>query len=181
MLTAEPIAPKAARLAAGRLTNERLLHYAEFLPELPRTLLIAHLERGMKTADLALLHNVTPRQMSRRLSRLREHLADPCFLLTATYGRKLPEHLAPLARGFWIEGLTLRQLATQHHHTLHRIRQHIALARSLLLIHVSAKHPLTSEQAYTALCGEKNSPQRHRVHRECTEELKPPMHADGRR
>ncbi len=55
--------PQKSRLAANRLSTQTLLHFAEHLPELPRAIIIAHLDRGLDHKDLALLHHVSPRQM----------------------------------------------------------------------------------------------------------------------
>ncbi len=62
---------KNARIAARRISNDTLLHYAAFLPDVPRAILTAHLDRGMTAQELAVLHRVTPHQMRRRLDRLR--------------------------------------------------------------------------------------------------------------
>jgi hypothetical protein len=142
---------KIARRAANRLSTETLLHYAQFLPELPRALLTAHHHLGMNTRQLSLLHHTSERHMRQRLARLRSTLADPCFLLVAQFGSHLPPDLAALAHAFWIEGLTLHDLAQRRRETLHRTRLNVALARSLLLIHVSCRHPITGDEACAAL------------------------------
>jgi hypothetical protein len=143
---------QVARLAAHRLSTETLLHYAEFLPEMPRAILNAHLHLGMNAQELAVLHRVTCRQMRRRLNRLREILADPCFLLAAQYGPQLPPDFAPLVHDYWIQGCTLREIARNRGESLHRIRYLIVIARSLLLIHLSSRRLISSEQACAALC-----------------------------
>ena len=123
----------------SRVGREKLLHRAVHLPAESRAIVTAFLELEMPVRELAVLHRSSPRQMRRRVDRLRETLSDPCFLLAAQYGGRLPAELRALTRAYWLEGRTLRELARLHRHTLHWIRQQIVLARSLLLIALSVE------------------------------------------
>jgi len=124
---------------AARGERELLLERARFLPELSRLLVEAHFDRGLKIRELALLHNMSPRQMRRRIDRLREMLADPCFLLASQYGEKLPPSLQPVVRGYWVEGKSLRELAAALRMTLHRTRQDVMVSRSWLMAVMAGK------------------------------------------
>lgn len=140
-----------AQIVANRVSRETMLHYTEFLPEIPRAIMTAHLDLGMDAKELAILHGVSHRQMRQRINRLRTTLTDPCFLLAAQYADRLPAGLAPVAQGYWIDGLTLRELAKQRQTTLHRTRLDVVLVRSLLVVLLSGEHTVSSAQACAAL------------------------------
>jgi hypothetical protein len=142
------------RLAAmefERSGRDRLLQNAAHLPPVPRAIITAYHESGLPLHDLAALHGVSCRQMRRRLDRLRETLADPCFLLTVKYAAKLPGNLGELARGYWLDGRVLRELAELRGQTLHRIRCEVARARSLLLLCLAAEKRVSQAQAALTL------------------------------
>lgn len=138
---------RIARIHSERLGRETLLHRSEFLHDTDRALINAHLHLGITVRQLALLHRVSPRQMRRRIERLRESLSDPCFLLAARHAGELPGDLPSLAREYWIDGRTLRELACTRHESLHRIRQQIGTARSCLLFCMSAAQAAAKRRA----------------------------------
>jgi hypothetical protein len=134
-----------------RASKETLLQRAQSLPPTERALVMAHLDLGMDSRELALLHRVSARQMRRRLDRLKNTLADPAFILAVEFADQLPGDLESLARDHWILGGTLRELADGRGETLHRTRQQLGVIRSLLLLSLSNRTGLSSQQARAAL------------------------------
>jgi DNA-directed RNA polymerase specialized sigma24 family protein len=143
---------RAEASADRRAGVELLLRRAEHLPETPRTILTAYLAHGMAISELAVLHKTTARQMRRRVERLQAGLGESCFLLAARYGDQLPRNLRGLVRAHWLEGYSMRELATVRRVSLHRIRHLIGVARSMLLVALSAESPRGRSQAQEALC-----------------------------
>jgi hypothetical protein len=141
-----------SRNAAQRAKIETLLRRADSLPPGPQALMQAYLDRGMSVRELAAMNGITPREMRYRLERLRSALADPCFQLVARYGETLPRNLWPLVRAYWLEGRTMRELAAQRRQSLHRIRQQVSVARSLLLVALSSENARAKARAHEALC-----------------------------
>ena len=113
--------------------------------------MIAYLDLGIQASELALLHRVTPRQMRRRLDRLKNTLADPAFILAIQFADQLPGVLETLAKAHWVEGRPLRELAEERGESLHRTRQQLAVVRSLLLLSLSNRTAVSSDQARAAL------------------------------
>jgi hypothetical protein len=124
-------------LHSQRLAMEEILRRARFLPKAHAALLHAFLELKMPIGQLALLHGISRSALQRRLQRWRNLLSDPDFLLAARFGPELSPELASLARRYWIDGRSLRQIASEDQVTLHRIRSRLAEAR-LLLVRASA-------------------------------------------
>ena len=147
------VSGKFARRVAGRITTEQLLSRASILPEAARGLLNAYFEHHMPAEELAALHKVTVGQLRRRLDHWRETLADPAFLLFSEFGNRLPRNLAEVARRYWIEGLTLREIAAGNAITLHRVRAQLALARSLLVVAMSRRQEVPGDLAKVLLEG----------------------------
>ncbi|HVT82332.1 MAG TPA: hypothetical protein VHM90_16940 [Phycisphaerae bacterium] len=125
------------RRTARRLALEELLPRAQFLSQKSRALFRAFYELEMTAEELAIPCGMHPRQMRRRLARLRAALANPDFLLAARFGPQLPKPFDTLAADHWVEGHPLRQLAADRGLTLARIRTQIARTR-LLLVRASA-------------------------------------------
>ncbi len=134
-----------------RASRETLVERAQSLPPTERALVVAHLDLGMDSRELALLHRVSARQMRRRLDRLKSTLADPAFILAVEFADQLPSDLESLARGHWIGGRTLRELAESRSETLHRTRQQVGIVRSLLLLSLSNRTAISNQQARAAL------------------------------
>lgn len=142
-----------ARRAAKRITTEQLLSRASLLPDAARGLLAAYYDFRMPAEELAAVHHVTVPELRRKVAHWREILGDPSFLLVAEFGSRLPKNLAPIARDYWIEGLTMRQIATARGLTLHRLRTHLAMTRSLLLVAMSRRQEVPEELANGMLGG----------------------------
>jgi DNA-directed RNA polymerase specialized sigma24 family protein len=140
-----------AERQSRRLGREQLAHRAEFLPPDAATLVRAHVALGLTVEELARIKGIPERTLRRRLARLRARLEDPCFLLAAKFRDQLPTALATLATAHWMEDLPLRQLAHTRGQTLHRVRQDLALARSLLLVAMSNEQAVSPELAAAAL------------------------------
>jgi hypothetical protein len=138
--------------AAARDKVETILRRATYLPPGSKALVQAYFDRGMSVRDLAAMNRMAPRQVRGRLDRLRAGLVDPCFLLAARYGETLPRNLRPVVSGYWFEGLTMRELAAQRHESLHKIRQQVTVARSLLLMASSSENARAKSRAHQALC-----------------------------
>lgn len=134
-----------------REKKETLLHRATFLQDSDRALIFAYLDLGMSPDDLAHLHRVSAKVIRRRIERLTRMLADPCFVLAMQYSEKLPTPLAALARGYWMHGRTLRELAALHSQTLHAIRRHLILARSMLLLELASQQSVPTALAHATL------------------------------
>ncbi len=142
-----------ARRAAKRITLEELLSRASLLPGVARGLITAFYEFKMPAEELAAIHHVTVCQLRRRLEHWRDTLADPSFLLFAEFGERLPRNLAEMARDYWIEGKTLREIAVMREVSLHRVRVQIAMTRSLLLVAMSRRQEVPAELAKGILEG----------------------------
>jgi AraC-like DNA-binding protein len=121
-----------SRITTERASLDTLISRAEYLPANDRTLLLAHYHHGIPLDELASLHHISRRQLRRKLDTLRNTLSDPSFLLTVRFGKRLPKNLLAFARGCWIESIPLRTLARQHNESLHKVRQQLAQAQSLL-------------------------------------------------
>lgn len=145
-----PRSEVGARQRQKRLANEELVRRAEHLPPEGRQLVHAHFGLGMDVEALATVHHVTPRQMRRRLDRLQSTVSDPCFLLTARFAERLSPAMAALARAYWIEGRTLRELARIRRETLYAIRRTLDVARSMLLLALSEQTEVPAELAAAA-------------------------------
>jgi hypothetical protein len=63
----------------------------------------------------------------------------------------LPAELASLAQAHWLEDQPLRELAHSRGQTLHRVRQELTRARSLLLVALSREQAVPAELAEAAL------------------------------
>ncbi len=117
------------RAKTGRPAMQELLHRSKLLPETPRAILRAYLELNMPLEELALLHKLPPRLLARRIRRWKELLADPDFLLAAQYGPCLQPPLAAFAAAYWVDGQSLRTLASAHGVTLHHVRAQLTRTR----------------------------------------------------
>jgi hypothetical protein len=144
-------AARVRRRGEERVSREELATRAEFLPKDTQALVHANLRLGMTVEEIAVLHRTTPRQVRRRLERLRERLSDRCFVLAARFGERLPRELAALARAYFIGGATLRALAAARGQTLYRVRHDLAVARSLLVVAMSVEQEVTPELARAAI------------------------------
>jgi DNA-directed RNA polymerase specialized sigma24 family protein len=151
---------RSTREADRRENVETLLRRADGLPPGPQALVFAYFDRGMSVREIAAMNGLTPRAVRFRLDRLRAALADPCFLLAVRYGETLPRNLRPLVRAYWFEGHTMRDLATAQHTSLHRIRQQVGVAKSMLLMALSSENARAKARAHEALC-DGLKPQRH--------------------
>jgi DNA-directed RNA polymerase specialized sigma24 family protein len=141
------------RRSAKRISQERLLARAVELPEPWRSLITAHLANGVPVGELAAVHGCSCRQMRRRLERVKAMLAEPLFVLTLRFGQQLPADLGRLARHYWIETRSMRELAEERGVTLHRIRSELAAARSLLLVELSRDQRVRADWATAACVG----------------------------
>lgn len=133
-LVASPRQFRAQTRQDQRARVEQLLARAEYLPELDRVLFEQSVENQMSDERLALLHQVSVHRLRRKLRRIRQTLEDPCFLLAAQWAGRLPAAMRPVARGYFVEGLTLRQCAARHQVSLHAVRQAVTLVRSVCVL-----------------------------------------------
>lgn len=130
-------AGKYIHLGSQRLAMEEILRRARFLHKAHAALLHAFFELKMPIGELALLQGIAVSTLQSRLRRLRDLLSDPDFLLAARFGPELPTELASLARRYWIDGRSLRQIAAEDSATLHRVRSRLTETR-LQLVRTSA-------------------------------------------
>jgi hypothetical protein len=93
----------------------------------------------MPLAELAALHHVPPRALRRTLMHWRDTLSDPTFILAARFGGEIPAALAAVARAYWLEGASLRQVAADRDETLHQVRQLLTEAR-VALVQAACRH-----------------------------------------
>lgn len=117
-----------------RVNAQRLLERAEYLPQVERLLIEQTLGQGMTVESLAVLQRVSANSLTQKLRRLRERLADPCFILATQFADRLPEGLRPVARSFYGDALTLQACAVRHELTLHQLRQALYSVRCLLML-----------------------------------------------
>jgi hypothetical protein len=158
-LGSSPTLPRPAKrcrrkpqwLKRTRVSHETLARRAEFLPPEAAALVRLHLDLGITIKEIAAFKGMPERQVRRRLARLCERLADPCFVLAARFRHTLAPGLAELAAAYWIEDLPLRQLAHSRGQSVYGVRQEIAKVRSLLLLALANEGPLPPELATAAL------------------------------
>lgn len=140
-----------SRRNAERLNRDEIIQRAQLLPRTDRAIVMAYYDLGMSVPEIAALHNVAVRQMRYKVEHLYDLLCDPSFVLAARFSEHLPYALARIARDYWIEGQTFRQLTALHHTTLHQIRSQIKLARSLLVIAMAGQQAISPELACRVL------------------------------
>ena len=145
-MTYRPLDDRRQARAQTRLPNreriEQLLARASYLPELDRLLFEQSLQAHMTHQKLAVLHQVSVHALRRKLCRIRQTLQDPCFLVAAQWSQRIPPAMRDLARGHFVEGLTLRQCAARHSQSLHRVRQAVTMVRSVLVLTQNQNAPL---------------------------------------
>ncbi len=169
---ARPAPPLVAAQGRGRArlhrraATETLIQRAQHLPPETRALAHAYFALGMELRELALLHHRTPRQMRRRIERLRETLSDPAFVMAALYADRLPRAVAALAKAYWIEGITIRALAASDSQSIHAIRRRLAEARSLLLLELRNEQEVPAALAQKALARRNRFAHHRPIHRE---------------
>lgn len=136
-------------LVHARYMREQWLARASDLTDGDRILVEKAIGEGMSSYQLADAFHVSPASVRRRLRRIKRVLNDPYFKLVAHYGECLPMSMRPMARSYFVEGLSLRQCATHHCVTLHQVRQMLALIRSMLIMKNAAPsiHASAIEQA----------------------------------
>ena len=88
----------------------------------------------MSVGALAVLQQVPPGTVRRKLRRVRRRLADPCFMLATQFGERLPQELRAVARSYFGDGLTLRQCAGRYQMTMHQVRQGLVTVRCILRV-----------------------------------------------
>jgi hypothetical protein len=118
----------------SRYMHDEWLARARHLENGDRILLEKSIGEGMSAEQLGGAFRVSAAHVRRRLRRIKRLLNDPCFLLVAHYGDCLPVAMRALARRYFVEGLSMRQCASRYQMSLHRVRQQLAIVRSLLIL-----------------------------------------------
>ena len=90
------------------------------------------------------MHRRPKPRMYRLLMHWRDVLSDRSFIMAAHYAGDLPKELAELARAHWMEGMSLRQLASIRHETVHEVRTRLAEARVALAMAAGRKQIMES-------------------------------------
>lgn len=119
------------RLLRQRRHAERILELSEHLDAPDRLLLEQIYRQGKSVREVALLLNIEPRALQRRVVRLLRHLRDPLFVFVATRFDVLPREVQATARRAILEGRSLRCTARLTRQSLHRVRQHVKFIRAL--------------------------------------------------
>ncbi len=113
---------------------EDWLSRAQHLSDGDRILVEKAYGEQFSCARLAEIFDVSSSVIRRRLRRINRVLSDPCFLLIARFGECLPVGLRPIARSYYIDGLSLRKCAAHYHFTLYEVRQMLNVVRSVLIL-----------------------------------------------
>jgi DNA-directed RNA polymerase specialized sigma24 family protein len=132
----------AADLARRRTDRrdrvERLLALSEHLPPSDRLLLRQVFERGNTVADIARLAGTCPRKLRRRLRALIRRTRDPLFRHFILHQDLLPPPARRSVQLHILQGKSLRAAADLTGHSLHQVRQHLLIARTLAGIATAA-------------------------------------------
>jgi hypothetical protein len=129
------------------ISVQALLRTARFLPPPERELLRAYYLHRRKLAQLAAELGEPRLVVHRRIVMLRRRVADPCFLLSIQFARKLPFPLAQIAREHFQRGVPLMCLAHVRGESFHTVRKQAHLARALLIAAASRRYGNGDERA----------------------------------
>ena len=130
-----------------RLHIEQLMERARLLPPGPRGLFNGYYQLHMSLEELAGIHRTSRSRVHRQLCQLKNVLADRDFLAAVQFAGLLPTPLGQVARAYWIEGKTYRELATEGRCSMHRIRTALDLARARMAVIAAARNHVPVEQA----------------------------------
>jgi DNA-directed RNA polymerase specialized sigma24 family protein len=117
-----------------RLEREHLLFRAAMLPAAQRAMLVAHLDAGMKPDDIAALRGISVGTLRRKLRRYEDRLNDPAFLLAARFADLLEPPFRDLVHQYWVEGMSVRDIALTEGLSMHAVRCRLQISRALLLL-----------------------------------------------
>lgn len=123
-----------AERSERRCAHDELLARAQHLSDGDRILAEKSFGEGLNAERLGKAFKVSPSIIRRRLRRIRRTLSDPCFLLVTHFGDCLPAAMRPVAHGYFVDGLSLRQCSTHFNMSLHHVRQTLAVIRSILIL-----------------------------------------------
>lgn len=107
-----------------------LMGRAELLAREDRDILQAVIVDGQPASRLARLMDISASQLRKRVHRLCRRLASPEFLTVARSLRFLPHNERLLARQYFCEGLSQRDLAAATGESLHTIRRRLDRVRA---------------------------------------------------
>jgi DNA-directed RNA polymerase specialized sigma24 family protein len=109
----------------GRGLEKRI----SFLPDLDRKLVELSLDGRLKRREAALLLGLSAGTVTRRLNRLMTRLNDPLVVAAIDYGDLLPEGYKEVAIGYFLRGMTVRQVARALDLPVHEVERALAYIR----------------------------------------------------
>jgi len=120
------------RRSTRRVQGDRLLMRADWLDRSDRALLVQVLGNGVRPADVADLLGLSTRTVQRRIRRLVKRLNSPTTAAVLAHEGHWDRKTFAVAVAVWIRGWTLRRTAEHMNISLHRVRQHLQIARGLI-------------------------------------------------
>lgn len=124
-----------------------ILQRASHLDPLDHILLMAVLDRGMPTAELAKLLGVPPRRLRRRIAMLCKHLASPRFVAAMRVLPHLSERQGEAVRLHVLRNHSLREIARQWKTTVHFVRMKVVQAQAVIQERQERRSPARPKEA----------------------------------
>jgi DNA-directed RNA polymerase specialized sigma24 family protein len=124
--------PQTTGDSAKRELADRILGRANWLARADQLLIEQTIGRGVATKDTARLMHCSTRTIQRRVRQISQRLTDPMVLRIMREGRRWPAPTGEVARRYFVQRQTLRQIAAGTGLTLHHVRKHLDRARGIL-------------------------------------------------
>ena len=77
--------------------------------------------------------------------------------MAVRFADRLPVDVAEVAKGYWLEGKTMRELAETLGMTLHQVRRAVETARTLLIMALSGEQAVPADLVCKAMRGRRGS------------------------
>jgi DNA-directed RNA polymerase specialized sigma24 family protein len=100
-----------------------------FLPDPDRKLVELSLNGRLKRREAALLLGLSAGTVTRRLKRLMTRLNDPLVVAAIDHGDLLPEGYKAVAIGYFLRGMTVRQISRALGMNVHEIERAVSYVR----------------------------------------------------
>ena len=102
------------------------------LSGIDKLVMLMHIDNGISIRTIAKLAGINEMKLSRRIRKLSKRLTDSRYLTCLRYRSKFSDDELALAKQYFIDGLSIRQIACRQNRTYYKVREKIKQIKQII-------------------------------------------------